>query len=206
MDRNRRPPQRQKRTPSQGGPIRRRGSGFGMSGPLGRRRSQDMPGQGSNIDSPNIEQNERDFNGGNRGMGGALMGGLIGSLLGGLMGGGSNNDGMNGMGRRPAGCGCGCLILIILVVGAVVLFSMFGGMGNLLDGLMGMGGYGTDQSAQTINNQHGSLSDLLGGYLDTSAPTYGQNSNYQQLNVTDAPKRTQILGNGRDTVTVMLYM
>ncbi len=204
MERRNRPPQRQKRTPSQGGPIRRRGSGLGMSGPLGRRRPQDIPGQESGIENPDLEQNERDMTGGDRGMGGALMGGLVGSILGGLMSGGNNGAGGlgNGMGRRPAGCGC--LLLIILVVGAVILFSLFGGMGNLLGGLMG--GYGMDQG-QAVNAPSGSLSDLLGGYLDTSAPaSYSQNSNYQQLNVTNAPKRTKIVGNGRDTVTVMLYM
>lgn len=197
MERNNRPPQRQKRTPSGGGNIRRRGTGLGMSGPLGRRGPRDIPGQNQGSERPDLINDDRDLmDGGNRGMGGTMLGGLIGAVLGGLMSGSQGG----GSGPRRGGCGCGCLLLIVLIVGALILFSAMGGIGNIL------GNYGMNPD-HALYSQYGDMSDLLGGYVNTSGTPISQDyGSTQQLNLTGAPKRTSILGGGRDTVTVMIYM
>ena len=82
----------------------------------------------------------------------------------------------------------------------------------------GSSGYASSSSGSSASSASGSLlTGLLGGLSSSSASTYGNVStgwsnpaNTRQLDTTVAQgardKRTQILGGGQDTVTIMVYM
>ncbi len=206
MQRNNRPPRRVKRPVSGSSPVRRRGSGLGLGGPVGRGRPQDMPPSMGGGETPQqLSEDGRGLldggmgNFGNTGgMGGGMLPQALLSLLGGFM---SQSGSPQGQGVPRRG-GCGCLLIAVVLIGAVVLFSTVGGLGGL-GGLMG--GYGID-SEHTLYSQYGDMLDLAGGYVNTSSASVDAAYGGQQLNLTSAPKRTVIKGGGADAVTVMVYM
>lgn len=127
---------------------------------------------------------------------------------------------------RAGGIGIGGLILIVL---AFLLFTgkcSGGGGGGLLSGLLGGGGSGTGTGLNTVTqppaNQGGNggnsmfsgiLGSLMGGDFSgggTVSTGWVQSANTGKLNTSVAEgsraKRTQILGNGRDVITMMVYM
>ena len=117
---------------------------------------------------------------------------------------------------RAGGLGLGGIVLIVL---AVLLLSKCGGSKGLLSGLLGGGG--TDYSSGQSQQQSGSSSSLFSGVLGslmggdfggsgTVSTGWVQSANTGKLDTTVADgsraKRTQILGNGRDVITMMVYM
>ena len=133
--------------------------------------------------------------------------------------------GSGGGGNRASGGGKSPLVAIVL---AAVL--LLGGGGAGLSGLLGGSGGSTtittpssgysQQTQQTTTQQSGvgsalsggmssSLSSLLGGFGNVSTG-WTAGSNLGRLNTSVAAgaraKRTNILGGGRDTVTIMVYM
>ncbi|MBR7033647.1 MAG: peptidase C11 [Clostridia bacterium] len=123
---------------------------------------------------------------------------------------GRQNAGNSGNGGvQRAGGGKSFLPIIIIVV---ILLIAGGGTG--LSGLFGGGGNQTDASHYQQNvpsqNQGGGLSSVLGGFLGNSSysdGTWKGVNNTGKLNATSsAEKRTVLYGNGRDKVTVMVYL
>ena len=114
-----------------------------------------------------------------------------------------------GSGQRSGGTrsGGGMKLLILL---AVLLLGGGGGIGTLLSG-QSTGQTGPAQQQQAGQLAGGDLSALLGGLNGGSVSSGWQSSaNTGRLNTSVAPeareKRTKLLGNGRDTATIMVYM
>ena len=108
------------------------------------------------------------------------------------------------------------LLLIVLVVAAVLIF----GRGNLLGGLLG-GGSSTGSSGllDGLSSLMGSgiSAETLTGLSDASSASQASQTQWTQVAATQAApstavangarnKYTSILGSGRDTVTIMVYM
>ncbi len=108
--------------------------------------------------------------------------------------------------------------LLLLIVAA---FILFGGGGGVLSGLLGGSpATTTAPQSQTVQQTQASQSALSGysvpqNVLQTlssgsTQSSWGVSSNEGKLDRTVAPgsreKRVRLLGNGRDTVTVMIYM
>jgi hypothetical protein len=119
----------------------------------------------------------------------------------------------SGSGRRAVTRAGGGGLIIIVIIAAIILLS---GKGSGLSGCMGGGtdtstqytqSSGTSSSGSSIGSS--SLSSLFGGYGNVSSG-WSQEANVGKLNTTVAEgaraKRTNILGNGNDTVTLMVYM
>ena len=106
----------------------------------------------------------------------------------------------------------GGLIKIILI--AVLLLGGGGaGLGSLLGGGSTTPANNTPQPQQQYQqpaSQAYDLSGLFGGNVGTVSTGWSGTSNVGRLNTSVASgarsKRTQILGSGRDTVTIMVYM
>ena len=128
---------------------------------------------------------------------------------------GRNDSGAGSGGGQRATRGKGGLIGIIIAV--IVLLAGGGGIGSLLGG----NGGGDDVLATTkpTSSQStpssaipSSLSSLFGGFSGNASYSNGWTAaaNTGKLNTAVAAgaraKRTQILGSGRDTVTLMVYM
>lgn len=112
--------------------------------------------------------------------------------------------GSSGGGKRAGG---GRSSLVTIVLAAILLLGGGGGAGlsGLLGGLGGTTGGGSTQSG----GMSAGLSSLLGSFGSVSTG-WTAGSNTGRLNTSVAPtaraKRTNIVGNGKDTVTVMVYM
>ncbi len=118
-----------------------------------------------------------------------------------------NSTGAGG-GTRAAGIGGGGLLVI------VILFFV-------IKGLFGGGGETTDPGTNPGSSLGQSVSSFLSSFADAGADTglgsgsnepsaYNWSSNASTLDTNVAEgaraKRTEILGNGKDTVTIMVYM
>ncbi len=120
-----------------------------------------------------------------------------------------NSTGAGGGGTRAAGIGGGGLLLI-----AIAFF--------LLRGFFG-GGSDTDTGSGTQSNIGSTVSSLLSSFVDTSAVTgLGSGSNDtsaytwtsgsttssldESVAAGSRAKRTEIIGNNKDVVTIMVYM
>ena len=190
-----RPRGRQKNVSGQGKGVKRRGSGLG-TGPVGS--------SGGYSGRP-----------GGRKPSGGMFGNLGGS---GSPGGSGDMGGSGNMGGGPrvTRSGGGCSKFLILIV--FLLFAGGGGIGSLFSGsgsgggLFSDGGFGDYiSSEQNQNNPYGDLSTLLGGLGGGSISSGWDNgSNAGSLNTSvDSSARdkyTQIRGNGRDEVTLMVYL
>lgn len=115
-----------------------------------------------------------------------------------------------GSGQRGTRSGGGMKLLILL---AVLLLGGGGGLGTLLSGGGQSGGQTQppSQIQQPGQSAGGDLSALLGGLNGGSVSSGWQGgANTGRLNTQVAPeareKRTKLLGNGRDTATIMVYM
>ena len=115
-----------------------------------------------------------------------------------------------GSGQRGTRSGGGMKLLILL---AVLLLGSGGGLGTLLSGGGQSGGQTQppSQIQQPGQSAGGDLSALLGGLNGGSVSSGWQGgANTGRLNTQVAPeareKRTKLLGNGRDTATIMVYM
>lgn len=149
-------------------------------------------------------------------------GGYSGRPSGGGIGGGSSR-GSRGPRNTRGGGGLGKLILL----GLIVLFGGGGGLGSMLFGggsgdIVDVGGYGPTGSydggymQQNGQSQQGGyanvdLSSLLGGLGGGSISSgWDIGSNLNQLDTTVAEgareKYTEIIGNGKDEMTMMVYM
>ncbi len=131
---------------------------------------------------------------------------------GGMGGGGGQRPQMN---RSPGGRPRIPIFLII-----VIAFLLLGGGGAGLGSLLGGGNsgmqnnpYGQQQSGQQQSGQqqYGNLSSLLGNFAGANVSTgWTRAANTGSLDTSVSnkarSKRTQILGNGRDTVTIMVYL
>ena len=163
--------------------------------------------------------------------GSGLGTGPVGST-GGSVGGGTDSASAGGQRATRAG-GKGGLLKIILLV--VVLLGGGGGIGGLLTGLLG-GGSGTSTNNNSGNSgslvgdlvgslvstdtsgNSGGMGDLIGslagltGSLNSGSTSSGWelSSNTGKLNTSvdsaARAKRTKIKGNGKDEVTIMVYM
>lgn len=138
----------------------------------------------------------------------------------------SSGGGYSGRGTRSSG-GKGSMLMIIIVV-AVLLLGGGGGLAGLLGGgsgsgdssgggssvlgdLLGGGSSGGGSSVLGDLSSLGNLGSLLGGLNSgTTSTGWDLESNTSKLNTTVAKgareKRTEILGNGKDEVTIMVYM
>ena len=164
--------------------------------------------------------------------GSGLGTGPVGST-GGVMGGNGSSKNSGG-GKTTRSGGSGGLLKIILLV--VVLLGGGGGATGLLTGLLGGGAEITSDSGSSnggsdivgdlvgsltgggSGTSSGSMGDLLGGLAGitgnlnsgTTSSGWELSSNTGKLNTTVASaaraKRTQIKGNGKDEVTIMVYM
>ena len=110
-----------------------------------------------------------------------------------------------GGGTRIGGGGARLIfivIVIILIIGGKGLFSSFGG------GSSGGGG-GSNIISDMTSLLGGGSSSYISGVSSTSSP-WGSDRNTGVLNREVSPeardKYTQILGNGKDVVTIMVYM
>ena len=142
---------------------------------------------------------------------GGSGGGLFSSLLG---GGGSSSGSMLGslLGSGSSGGGSSSLLDGFLGGGSSSQSSGSYGSGlDLTSGLSGLLGGGSSSSASSGSSGL-DLSSLLGGYSGGGSTSTGwaRTANTGKLDQTVASgaraKRTQILGNGRDTWTIMIYM
>lgn len=183
-----RPTGRQKNVTGQGKSVYRRGSGLG-SGPVGSSGGYS----------------------GRPGRGGSSGGGPTGHISG---------------GRRPvrSSNGGGCSKLVILAV--ILLLGGGGGIGSLLLGGLGGssttgGGYSQyeqqnypgqssypSQNYSTGSSDYSSIFGSLGGGSISSGWDAGDNTGSLNTAVAEGSreKRTNILGNGKDTVTLMVYL
>ena len=149
-------------------------------------------------------------------------GGYSGRPSGGGIGGGSGR-GSRGPRNTRGGGGLGKLIIL----GLIVLFGGGGGLGSMLFGggsgdIVDVGEYGPTGSygggyaQQTGQSQQGGyanvdLSSMLGGLGGGSISSgWDIGSNLNQLDTTVAEgareKYTEIIGNGKDEMTMMVYM
>ena len=122
---------------------------------------------------------------------------------------GGRGGGTGGGQKRSGGSGGGGLLKIILA-----LVVLLGGGGVGLSGLFGGGGAPTEQTPtqQTASQQYASpaqMSAMLSGFGQSSSGwDAGDNTGRLDKSVASGAqdKYTSILGNGRDTVTILVYM
>ncbi len=136
-----------------------------------------------------------------------------------------------GSGRRTRASGGGKSPLLIIIVIVVALLGGGGGLSSVLPMLLGGSSSTQDDAGQSVvgslletvtstgsntgtsaGNSTGSLLGGLGALLNTGTTSSGWElgSNTGRLNTSVASeareKRTEILGKGRDVVTIMVYM
>ena len=114
--------------------------------------------------------------------------------------GGSGSGGTRSFGRRPS--------LLTIIIAAIVLFGGGGlGLGGLLGG---SSSYVPQQTTQYSSSQGLDVSSLFGGYTSGTSSSGWLENNVGRLNTSvDGSARakfTTIKGNGKDTVTIMVYM
>ena len=114
--------------------------------------------------------------------------------------GGSGSGGGRSFGRRPS--------LLTIIIAAIVLFGGGGlGLGGLLGG---SSSYVPQQTTQYSSSQGLDVSSLFGGYTSGTSSSGWLENNVGRLNTSvDGSARakfTTIKGNGKDTVTIMVYM
>ena len=114
--------------------------------------------------------------------------------------GGSGSGGARSVGRRPS--------LLTIIIAAIVLFGGGGlGLGGILGG---NSSYTPQQTTQYSSSQGLDVSSLFGGYTSGTSSTGWLENNVGRLNTSvDSSARakyTTIKGNGKDTVTIMVYM
>ncbi|MBR5474763.1 MAG: peptidase C11 [Lachnospiraceae bacterium] len=184
-----------------------------MAGNRPRSRERRVTGN-----SKGVHKRGNGIGGGRVGSGRLGSSGNSGSSFGGGFDGGMGNG---GMGHRPVrGSGSGSPLKMILVL---LLVLVFGG-GSGLSGLLG----GSGTSTGNTGNQGSLIGDLIGGNTGnignqggttiswpfsgggSSSTGWTASTNTGKLDRTVAKgareKRTEILGNGKDEVTIMIYM
>ncbi|MDO4939729.1 MAG: clostripain-related cysteine peptidase [Lachnospiraceae bacterium] len=192
-----------KTTNSGSGKVFKRGSGLNLGGSVGNGGGYSgRPGMGSGSTGGTFR--------------GSSSGGSSGGYGGGFFGGGV---------RGPRG-GIGCLTVIIIAVVVIFLlvkcgsglFSSFeGNPDNYTDSTSYDSSYGSDaeSSYNTTDSGYGSLYQMFGGSSASGGSfsayeTSGLSNNSGRLDTTVASgtreKYTQLKGNGKDSVTVMIYM
>ena len=180
---NNRPRARQKYVTGGSKGVKRRGSGLG-TGPVGGGRPSGSTGGGS-------------YNGGTRSSGGkSKLLYIVIAVVVLLLGGGGGLAGLLGGSDSGESSGGGSSVLgDLLGGGSSVVGDLFGGGSSTLGDLSSLG----------------SLGNILGGLNSgTTSTGWDLGSNTSKLNTSVAKsareKRTEILGNGKDEVTVMVYM
>ncbi len=180
--------------------------------PRGRKRNVTGTGSGVHVGGSGLGTGPVGSSGGKMGGGGSGRTGRTGgSYSGGSGGGGSfySGGGSSG-GSRGSGGGFGLLPILIII--AIVFF---GGGGGILSSLFG-GGTSTPSGSNPSGqiNQGGTtvpdLYSLFGGNSNVSNGWADNAASKPTLNTSVAAgsraKRTQIVGNGRDEITIMVYM
>ncbi len=180
--------------------------------PRGRKRNVTGTGSGVHVGGSGLGTGPVGSSGGKMGGGGSGRTGRTGgSYSGGSGGGGSfySGGGSSG-GSRGSGGGFGLLPILIII--AIVFF---GGGGGILSSLFG-GGTSTPSGSTPSGqiNQGGTtvpdLYSLFGGNSSVSNGWADNAASKPTLNTSVAAgsraKRTQIVGNGRDEITIMVYM
>ncbi len=119
--------------------------------------------------------------------------------------GGGSSSGNLGGGHRVTRSGGGLSKIIMIIV--VLLFAGGGGIGSLFSG----GGMDIGSPGGNNYGQYGDMSTLLGGLGGGSISSgwdYGTNAGALNTSVDSRArdKYTDILGNGRDEVTLMVYL
>ncbi|MBE6909490.1 MAG: peptidase C11 [Ruminococcaceae bacterium] len=126
----------------------------------------------------------------------------------------TGSGGSGGGGKRAGG---GSSLLTIIIAAIVLLGGGGAGLSGLLGGSSGQGGtttttpsgYTQQQQQQSSGGMSANLSSMLGSFGNVSTG-WSAGSNTGRLNTEVASgaraKRTQILGGGKDTVTIMVYM
>ena len=204
MAEQQRPRGRQRNVTGTGSGVHKTGSGLG-SGPVGGGGSQ-MGGGSSGRGSSSGGFSSSHYSGSSR---------PSGSSGSGFSGGGYS--GGSGGGTRGSG---GSKLPILIIILLVIFLGGGGGLGSLL-GLFG-GGSGSStptitpqQSQQSQQSQQGGtgLMDLMSMFAGSPSASTGwadTNASKPSLNTEVAPgsraKYTKIKGNGKDTVTIMVYM
>ncbi|MBR1812516.1 MAG: peptidase C11 [Lachnospiraceae bacterium] len=184
--------------------------------PRGRKRNVTGTGSGVHVGGSGLGTGPVGSSGGKMGGGGSGRTGRTGgSYSGGSGGGGSfysggGSSGGSSGGSRGSGGGFGLLPILIII--AIVLF---GGGGGILSSLFG-GGTSTPSGSNPSGqiNQGGTtvpdLYSLFGGNSSVSNGWADNAASKPTLNTSVAAgsraKRTQIVGNGRDEITIMVYM
>ena len=171
-----RPRGRQKNVTGQGKSVKRRGSGLG-TGPVGS-------------------------SGGYQGRPGRKVG------SGGLGGGSNGNIGNSGPRTTRSGGGLSKIIMILVIL----LFAGGGGIGSLFSG--GLGGSDSGNMGSSGGNNYGQYTDMssifgsLGGGSISSGWDSGSNAGALNTSVDSRArdKYTDIIGNGKDEVTLMVYL
>lgn len=123
--------------------------------------------------------------------------------------GSGGSGGYSGRGTRSSG-GKGSMLYIIIAI-VILLLGGGGGLAGLLGGGSGSGDSSGGSSVLGDLSSLGNLGSLLGGLNSgTTSTGWDLESNTSKLNTTVAKgareKRTEILGNGKDEVTIMVYM
>lgn len=189
------------------GKVFKRGSGLNLGGRVGNGGGySDRPGMGGSSGSAGTGG---DGGGSYRGTGGGFSGGFMGAPMGGGMRGGK-------------GIGCLTVIIIAIIVifiivkcgsGALSSFDSFD-QSSYTDSYTDTSAY-DDSFDASSGGSYGSLYDYIGSSDNSSGSfsTYtssGISNNSGKLDTTIASgtrdKYTTIKGNGKDTVTVMVYM
>ncbi len=157
---------------------------------------------------------EKNVTGGSKGVkrrGSGLGTGPVGNGAPGSAG-GNGSSGSPGRMTRASGGKKSPLMYVILIV--VALLGGGGGLGSLLGGDSGSSS-GTDIIGEVLQNVGGGSNDSLsmfGSLLNSGTTSSGWelDSNTGRLNTSVASeardKRTEILGKGKDVVTIMVYM
>ncbi len=229
MDKNNRPRGREKNVTGGGMGVHKRGEGLHSGGPVGKADGYaERGGQGGNDKGL-----AGDIIGGPVGN---VLGGLVeqgleevienglsqhsanqqsGQNFAGQNFGGQQQGGMFGGGQRRRGCSPGCLIVI-----AIAAFLLLGGGGLIGGNLMGYdNGISDDHTLYTNYSNSGAQTGgwYSGSAMNEESINYGANNsgtysggNTGYLNTSVAggarAKRTNIIGNGQDTMTIMVYM
>ena len=198
------------------GGIHKKGSGLNTGSPVGKDVSYSKrPSGGSSGSGSGHRALTRGLGGGSIllivvlffllrscGSGGGLLSGLFGgggssiggsglNMLDGLMGGGGSGSSYSGSSGSSSSASSG--------------LDLFSGLGGLLGGGSGSGSASSGSSGID-------LSSMLGGYSGGGSASTGwaRTANTGKLDTTVASgaraKRTTILGNNRDTFTIMIYM
>ena len=186
---NQRPRGRQKNITGASGSVHKRGSGIGSSGPVGRRDGYAGRRRPSSFGGSYQSSQQTDSSTTRAGLGGSKLliiiiaavvllggGGGLGSLLGLFTGGGSTSGGITSGGSLSGGNALGGLSSV------VSLFSGNSGISSLF------GGAAQTTPSSTWTKQANT------GTLDRSVASGARE------------KYTNLLGNGKDTVTLLIYM